>query len=53
MCEYEKRVAAYRLAMSIAENMRKREIISDEDLEKISKAMAKKYDISLSSIFCI
>ena len=51
MCEYEKRVAAYRLAMSMAESMRKREIISDDDLEKISKVMAKKYGISLSSIF--
>lgn len=52
MDEYTEKVKAYRLAMSLAETMRKRGIISDKDYKEISARMAEKYGISLSSIFC-
>ena len=51
MDDYSKRITAYRLAMSMADTMRKRGIISDKDYEKIRTVIAKKYGISLSSIF--
>ena len=51
MDDYSKRITAYRLAMSMAETMRKRGIISDKDYEKIRTVIAEKYGISLSSIF--
>ena len=53
MDDYKERIAAYRLAMSMAETMRERGIISDEDYRKISTVLAEKYGISLSSIFCV
>lgn len=51
MDDYSKRITAYRLAMSMADTMRKRGIISDKDYEKIRTVIAEKYGISLSSIF--
>lgn len=53
MDNYSKRIIAYRLAMSMAETMRKRGIISDSDYEQISRIMAEKYGISSSSIFLL
>ena len=49
--EYKERVAAYRLAMSIAKTMLQRGIISDKEYGVIDCLMAEKYGISLSSIF--
>ena len=51
MSEYNERIAAYKLAMGMADTMRKRGIISDDDYDKIRRIMAEKYGISLSSIF--
>ena len=51
MDEYSERIASYRLAMSMAETMRKRGIISDRDYTIIRTLMAEKYGISLGSIF--
>lgn len=49
--EYEERIAAYRLAMSMAKAMLERGIISEKDYDIIDRLMAEKYGISLSSIF--
>ena len=51
MDDYNERITAYRLAMSIADTMRKRGIISNKDYEKIRTVIAEKYGITLSSIF--
>lgn len=51
MDDYNERITAYRLALSMANAMRKRGIISDRDYEKIRTVIAEKYGISLSSIF--
>ena len=51
MMEYEERIAAYRLAMSMAKAMLERGIISEKDYCIIDRLMAEKYGISLSSIF--
>lgn len=48
---YEERIAAYRLAMSMAKAMLQRGIISDKEYAVIDRLMAEKYGISLSSIF--
>lgn len=53
MDDYSNRISAYRLAMNMAETMKKRGIISGKDYEKISLVMAEKYGISSSSIFII
>jgi len=49
--EYEERIAAYRLAMSMAKAMLERGIISEKDYDIIDRLMTEKYGISLSSIF--
>ncbi len=49
--EYEERIAAYRLAMSMAKAMLERGIISEKDYDIIDCLMTEKYGISLSSIF--
>lgn len=51
MDNYSERVIAFRLAMSMANTMLKRGIISNDDYKKIQQVMAEKYGISLSSIF--
>ena len=51
MMEYEERIAAYRLAMSMAKAMLERHIISEKDYDIIDRLMAERYGISLSSIF--
>lgn len=51
MDNYNERIIAFRLAMSMANTMLKRGIISNDDYKKIQQVMAEKYGISLSSIF--
>lgn len=51
MENYNERIIAIRLAMSMANIMLKRGIISNDDYKKIQQVMAEKYGISLSSIF--
>lgn len=51
MDEYRERINAYRLAMSMANVMLKKGIISEKDYEKIRSVIAEKYGISLFSIF--
>ena len=51
MENYNERIIAFRLAMSMANIMLKRGIISVDDYKKIQQSMAEKYGISLSSIF--
>ena len=51
MDNYNERILAFRLAMSTANIMLKRGIISNDDYKKIQQVMAEKYGISLSSIF--
>lgn len=51
MENYNERIIAFRLAMSMANIMLKRGIISNDDYKKIQQAMAEKYSIPLSSIF--
>ena len=45
------RIARYRAAMALASEMFKKGIISEEEYAKIDTIMAKKYDVSLSTIF--
>lgn len=49
--KYEERIAAYRLAMSMAKAMLEKGIISEKEYGVIDRLMAEKYGISLSSIF--
>ena len=51
MENYNERIIAFRLAMSMANIMLKRGIISVDDYKKILQVMAEKYCIPLSSIF--
>ena len=48
MCE---NVVAYRLAMTMANEMLSRGIISEEEFAKIETKMCEKYCINLSSFF--
>lgn len=49
--EYLKRVAAYRLAMSLAMSMLRKGIISAADYRKIDELLAQKYGLPCRSIF--
>ena len=51
MDEYIERLIAYRTAMSVAKAMMKQGIISEKEYGTIDTIIAKKYGISLSSIF--
>lgn len=51
MSEIQQKVAAYRQAMAMARSMVLQGIISDREYGKIDTIMAKKYGISLSTIF--
>jgi len=46
-----RRVAAYQAAMCLAQSMLHQGIISREEYDKIDTIMAKKYGLSLGSIF--
>jgi len=49
--EMFQRISAYRAAMSLARSMLHQGIISQEEYNRIDTIMAKKYGISLGSIF--
>lgn len=48
---FDKRLTAYRLAMSLAAVMLHRGIISSREYDRIDDIMAEKYGFSLCSIF--
>ena len=51
MDELYQRLTAYQTAMSLARNMLRQGIISEDDYCKIDTIIAKKYGISSGSIF--
>ena len=51
MDELYQRLTAYQTAMSLARNMLRQGIISEDDYRKIDTIIAKKYGISSGSIF--
>ena len=51
MSDYDKRLFAYQVTMSLAGSMRSQGIISDKEYAKIDTIIAKKYGISSYSIF--
>lgn len=51
MKEYRKNIISYLVAMSVAKDMNKKGIISEQDIDKIREVIALKYHISSSSIF--
>ncbi len=51
MDNYNERIAAFRLSLSMAESMLRRGIITEQNYAEIRRLLAEKYDISLSSIF--
>ena len=51
MSDYDKRLFAYQVTMSLARGMRSKGIISDKEYAKIDTIIAKKYGISSYSIF--
>ena len=51
MSDYDKRLFAYQVTMSLARSMRFQGIISDKEYAKIDTIIAKKYGISSYSIF--
>ena len=53
MDELYQRLTAYQTAISLARNMLRQGIISDEDYCKIDTIIAKKNEVSSSSIFRI
>ena len=50
--EYYERLVSYRTAMSLAEGMLFRGIITERDYTVIDRKIASKYGLSLSSICC-
>lgn len=51
MDEMYQRLTAYQTAMSLARNMLRQGIISEDDYRKIDTIIAKKYGVSSCSIF--
>ena len=51
MSDYDKRLFAYQVTMSLARGMRSKGIITDKEYAKIDTIIAKKYGISSYSIF--
>ena len=51
MSDYDKRLFAYQVTMSLARSMHFQGIISDKEYAKIDTIIAKKYGISSYSIF--
>ena len=52
MTDYDRRMADYRTAMSLAADMLERGIITEKDYAQIDRIIAKKYGLSLDSICC-
>lgn len=50
--DYREKLVAYRTSMSLAENMLFQGIITETDYGKIDRIIAKKYGLSLCSIYC-
>lgn len=48
--ELHERIGSYHLSMSLAKTMLQKGIITDEDYEKISTILRKKYNLSLSTL---
>ena len=51
MDELYQRLTAYQTAMSLARNMLRQDIISEDDYRKIDTIIAKKHAVSSCSIF--
>ena len=51
MSDYDKRLFAYQMAMTLARSMRSKGLISAKEYAKIDTIIAKKYGISSCSIF--
>lgn len=51
MTEYERKITAYRMAMSVVKSMLKQGIITAEEYAIIDTIMAKKYGVSSCTIF--
>ena len=51
MSDYDKRLLAYQLAMTLARSMRSKGLISSKEYAKIDTIIAKKNGISSCSIF--
>ena len=51
MTDYDERLMRYQAAMAVARSMLSRGIIMRKDYGKIDRIIAKKYGISLDSIF--
>lgn len=51
MDDYRERISAYRLSLSMVEQMLRRGLISWNDYSVIRRMLAEKYGISSSSIF--
>ena len=49
--DFEGCLVAYRVAMSLAEDMLSREIITEEEYRKIDRIVAKKYGLSSCTIY--
>ena len=49
--DYETRLNHFRTSLSVFQSMVKNDILTDTDYEKICAVLAKKYGISLCSIF--
>lgn len=52
MTEYKKKIAAYRMAMSIAKSMLNEGIIATKEYAIIDTIMTEKYGLSSCTIFC-
>lgn len=51
LSDYRKQLISYQITMSMVRNMLSDGIISEEEYDKIDTIMAKKYGVSLFSIF--
>ena len=51
MTEYERKIIAYRMAVSLAKSVLKQGIITAEEYAEIDTIMAKKYGVSSCTIF--
>ena len=49
---YQDSLVAYRISMSLAEEMLLKGIITEKEYGRIDRIIAKKYNLSLSSICC-
>lgn len=50
--EYRDRLLAYRTSMSLAAEMLSEGILTEKEYDKIDRIIAKKYSLSLGSLYC-